>query len=522
MNNKYLVYCRKSTDDTENQQNSLEYQEQLCLKYAKEKNLEVGDVVRESHSAYKTKGLKFDKGIVLYSIERPLFMKTVTRVCNGEFKGIISLSWDRISRNKQDNLLVDELIKENKIDIKFVKTEYAKGAAGFAQKGIEQMFAEYHSVVTSEKIVDTFEKLLKEGKWPHKSPIGYLDNGVDNKPLDPIRAPKVKQLLELYASGEASMSILLKRAHDIKLTTKPSKNNKITKSIKKGTIEKILTNVFYIGKLEHKGRIYDGLHPPLIDIHTFEAIQKNLKDKCVTIKFQNNKFFTYRGKLRCTCGRVYTPERKKAGKFLLYSSRCKTGCKNSNKHLNEKNVDFIISKLMKKISFSNKELKEIEKEAKSGINIFAEKRNNDFEILVKKKKTLLADLDYLKENKVSLLRENAYSIMEYHQESKKLEVEIKEIDKQFSKQTETEFEMLKFITDFSELIKMASEYYKSGTDKERYELCSLMFSELIIFDGKLISYDAKPAFEKLLSRYNIIKKEPLNSDSSIGVHFGGA
>ena len=68
---------------------------------------------------------------------------------------------------------------------------------------------------------------------------------------------------------------------------------------------------------------------------------------------------------------------------------------------------------------------------------------------------------------------------------------------------------------------MAVTYYKAGTDEEKYELCNLIFSELIILDRKLISYKAKPAFEKLLSRYNIKQKNHFNSDSLSFVCNGG-
>ncbi len=62
---------------------------------------------------------------------------------------------------------------------------------------------------------------------------------------------------------------------------------------------------------------------------------------------------------------------------------------------------------------------------------------------------------------------------------------MKNIDKMFSIQTETEEEMFKFVEDFSELIKMASILYKKGTEKERQEICNLVFSELIVKDGKV-------------------------------------
>ena len=43
-----------------------------------------------------------------------------------------------------------------------------------------------------------------------------------------------------------------------------------------GMLYKLLVNPIYIGKVRHKGEIYDGEHLPLIDIELFEAVRQQL------------------------------------------------------------------------------------------------------------------------------------------------------------------------------------------------------------------------------------------------------
>ncbi len=61
---QYLIYTRKSTDDADNQKNSIDYQTEQSLKFAKNQSLPIADytlegfcrngVTEERHTAFKT------------------------------------------------------------------------------------------------------------------------------------------------------------------------------------------------------------------------------------------------------------------------------------------------------------------------------------------------------------------------------------------------------------------------------------------------------------------------------------
>src|SRR5260221_1016790 len=236
----YLVYIRKSTDEPDNQKNSITYQKAEGAKFAHREKLAVapvtlagfcvGGVISEKHSGFKEDNdLTFTKdGLVQYHIDRPKFQKLVQFLSLGLFKGIVCLCWDRISRNKGDDTLIRKLMRKG-IDVRFVYANYDKTSSGALHMDIDGMFAEHHSRVTSEKVRLTHWSLRERGVVAYKAPIGYLNQGnMDHKPFDPERAPIIKKLFENYATGGWSLADLVRFANNQGLTTSPSRSEEHT------------------------------------------------------------------------------------------------------------------------------------------------------------------------------------------------------------------------------------------------------------------------------------------------------
>src|ERR1700689_5338467 len=117
----YLVYIRKSTDEPDNQKNSIPYQKTEGIKFTHREKLPVAPitlagfcvngVISEKHSGFKEDNeLTFTKdGLVQYHIDRPKFQKLIQFLSLGLFKGVVCLCWDRMSRNKGDDTIVRKL-----------------------------------------------------------------------------------------------------------------------------------------------------------------------------------------------------------------------------------------------------------------------------------------------------------------------------------------------------------------------------------------------------------------------------
>lgn len=529
----FLIYTRKSTDDAENQKNSLEYQERMCRDYAKKEKIELttdsmegimkDGVIAESHSAFKASALSVSgAGLVEYQIERPKFMQMISWLLEGKYEGVVVLCWDRISRNEQSDLIVKELIDKHQISFRFVQAEYDHGtSSGALHRDIDGMFARHHSRVTSEKVRAAFRKLREDRRCTYFAPIGYLDEGSDRKVLDPERAPIIRRLFELYAEGQHSLRDLHKWTLGQGLSTKPRRLRRGRADILRGvlreekeslpvsisTLQLILTNEFYIGRLRHGDEWIEGSHPPLIDVAKFEKVQALLHSRCVTVKYADKAFFAYRDFIRCSCGRKYTPYRAHKNGEVYYSSKCKDGCDNAQKNLHERHIDDMVQGVLDRIYFSDEELRQIENGAEAGLKRVAAKRNKELEDLNRQRLRILTDLDYLKQNKIRLLREGM-PLPEWGESSQRLVNELQEVDAKLSASTETEREMLDYVLSFSELLCGASALYKDGTDAEKRKLTHKVFSELTVKDGILASYKVKENYAILLNRPSVQDGSP--------------
>src|SRR5580698_577753 len=95
----YLVYSRKSTDEPDNQKNSIKYQRAENTRFAAKEGFTIASItitglcvdgiISERHSGFKednTLSITND-GMVHYRIERPKFHRLVQFLSKGLFKG---------------------------------------------------------------------------------------------------------------------------------------------------------------------------------------------------------------------------------------------------------------------------------------------------------------------------------------------------------------------------------------------------------------------------------------------------
>lgn len=529
--NAFLIYARRSKNEADSQINSIPYQESMGIDYASRNSLPIADfteegfcengIIRESHTAYKTSGLSIKKnGTVQYTIERPKFRKAISLLMAGKFKGMIFLCWDRASRNDQDEMIIKSLLEQG-VDLRFVLSNYDKTSSGALHMDIDGMTSKHYSRTISEKVINTSDKLRSGGKCLYAAPIGYLDHGAEqktdtsNKPFDPERAPLVKRLFVLYATGEWSFTQLANWANRHGLTSKPQRRKrtdkemlanidlanlpKVARPISKTGIENTLKNPFYIGKLKHKNHIINGIHQPLIDVALFNKVQTVLKSRNRSIHHIDKQFFTYRGLVLCTCGRSYSPYIKKG--IIYYTSKCKRNCLNPQKNIRETDIDRLIETFLGTIHFSKGELKDIEKQAKDRLTYIEENRNRNLDDLHARQRRVYADLDYLKKHKITLLRTNAMGADEYQTEAQKLDNELVHIHQEMQKYRTSEHEMLRYVLTFSELIKKVHLYYKNALDLEKQKIVNCVFSELTIYNRELANIKAKEGYQALFKRH---------------------
>ena len=530
--NAYLIYCRKSTDDPNNQQNSINYQDTENIKCARTRGLPVANltwpgfctngIIHERHSGHKEDAyLKITAdGRVTYQIVRPKFAILMQLLARGLLKGVVVLSWDRISRNKADSALIKKLSGQGVL-FHFQNTTYAEGSAGGLHMDIDAMFADYYSAVIGDKVRHALKQMRSEGKCTYRSPLGYLDQGADNKVIDPERGPIVREIFAKYETGEWSQTALAEWAKTQGLTTKPIRRQRtqgeilaevepstmpcLSKAVSHKTIENILTNPFYIGKLKVPGNRHgngewiDGIHPPLISATTFHNVQAVLRRRNVSVHYPHLVFYRFRGLLRCGCGRAYSPYVKKG--ITYYRTRCKPGCANHLLNIKEEKVDQLVTELLRGIALTPDELREIETEGNAALEEVSAYREAAVATLSGAMQKLQADLDYLTRERWTLLRTGAVQPDAIRLEEDRLKGAIADMEKRLAPHEASATDMIDEIVSFTELARGLTGYYERAFDVEKHAVLSIAFTELILDDGTL-KYGAKQGFDFLLGRYD--------------------
>lgn len=199
--------------------------------------------------------------------------------------------------------------------------------------------------------------------------------------------------------------------------------------------------------------------------------------------------------------RLNSPYQKKGINY--YRSKCLENCNNTTKNIRESYIDKKIEDLLGQIHFTDEELCEIESRAKIDLNKISKKRDNELRELENQRRRIYADLDYLKKNKITLLRNSAMSIEDFFQDIQRSEQELEVVHAKMNAYKEAESEMLKYILIFSELAKRAKQYYKYALDSEKQEMCVDVFSELCLYNGKIVAIKAKQGYQALFKRHNL-------------------
>ncbi|MEM9010619.1 MAG: recombinase family protein [Pseudomonadota bacterium] len=238
---------------------------------------------------------------------RPVFNDMLRQLRRGKADALIMHKIDRSARNMTDWSRVSELPTRG------VEIHFAGEGLDYSSRGgrlaanLQAVIAEDYIFNLREETIKGLRGRLKQGLYPFRAPIGYRDNGRGQpKAPCPEKAPLVRQVFELYASGRYSIPTLQAEM------ARRGLRNHAGKPVSKHGIETILNNPFYCGLIEIKrtGDTYDGVHEPITSAQTFRQVQEIKRGKAGKKVTRHNHL--YRGLFRCAgCQTSMIPERQK-------------------------------------------------------------------------------------------------------------------------------------------------------------------------------------------------------------------
>lgn len=288
---------------------SLEAQREAIEQFAARNDITIGRWFEERVTAAKSGRPEFDRMLRLLKSRRA--------------DGVVMHKIDRSARNFTDWAKIGGL-SDAGIDVHFAtETLDFRSRGGRLSADIQAVIAADYIRNLREETIKGLNGRLKQGLYPFKAPIGYLNRGKgQTKAVDPVRAPLIRQAFELYASGNHSLLSLTREMKRRGLV------NDRGRALTKGGIEKVLRNPFYFGliRIATTGASYPGIHEPLISTGLFERVQELRAGKAGKKVTRHN--FTYRGLFRClACGGSMTGERQRGHVYYrCHRADCRTGC----------------------------------------------------------------------------------------------------------------------------------------------------------------------------------------------------
>jgi len=307
---KAIIFARVSSKEQEEGQ-SIPAQVQRLTDYARRKGLTVdnGAIFRITESSTST--------------QRKEFNKVITYIKNSrEILALITDTVDRLQRTFDEQPMLNKLRKEGKIEIHFVRENLiltkSSNSSDVLRWTMGIMFSSSYVLQLSDNVKRSQEQCLKNGQWISKAPYGYknraLPSGKRTIIVDQEQAPWAIQIFETYAQGGNSYQTVADKmqAAGFPKTSRGS-------SISDRTIELILKNPFYMGKMRVQGELIRHQYPALIPEWLFHKVQAIIKNHHKAPVQYAGKPLLFRGFIRCgRCAGAVSGDVKKE-KYVYYS-----------------------------------------------------------------------------------------------------------------------------------------------------------------------------------------------------------
>lgn len=455
----YFAYARVSTPRQGEKGVSLQEQKAAIERYAAIHALEITRWFEERESASQ--------------IGRPAFSEMLKLLRLRRAQGVVIHKIDRSARNMQDWADVGKLADAG-VEVHFANENVdLKTVSGRLSADIQAVVAAHYSRNLREEVKKGLYGRLKQGIYPLRAPIGYLDTGAAKpKVPDPARAPFVKDAFRLYASGTVSLPDLTKEMFRRGL------RNRNGGAVSMTGIATMLGNPFYIGlmRIFRTGQTFVGNHEPLIPAELFENVQAVRAGKRSDRK--ESRLFTYSRLVRCkTCGYSLIAEEQKGHVYYRCHDRpFKNPAVCPTTSIREEQIDAAILVRLARIGLSDDELQFARQRADQHLRESEENRSaklHAYRLQLEKLRERLARL-------TDLVVDGTVEKSAFGTKQKEILVEEARIKERLADAERGASAATVRMQSTVELARCPSNLYKTASPEKRRELLKILLSNLTV------------------------------------------
>ncbi|WP_395001342.1 recombinase family protein [Sphingomonas sp.] len=262
------IYTRKSSEEGLDQEyNSLDAQYDACKAYIASQKHEGWSLNRERYD---------DGGISGGTMERPALRALLADVAAGKVDVIIIYKIDRLTRSLADFARIVELLEKHGASFVSVTQSFnTKTSMGRLMLHVLLSFAQFEREVGAERVRDKIAASKAKGMWMGGTiPLGY-DVADKKLVINLAEADTVRVIFGAFVELKSVQGTLRWAQREGLRTKSRVRLDRQTgnKTFEYGSIRCLLGNRLYVGEIEHKGKIHQGQHDPIVDRSVFDEAQ---------------------------------------------------------------------------------------------------------------------------------------------------------------------------------------------------------------------------------------------------------
>ncbi|MCD8507458.1 recombinase family protein [Candidatus Woesebacteria bacterium] len=485
-----LLYARVSTSRQVEEGHSLEDQIERLTKFAKDREWRILEAFKDGgKSGGSTSG-------------RAEFNRMLERCADDpDVHAVLLEETDRFARNAQDHLAVKSFLKKH--DVVLIATQQPNFGDDPVGNFVDLIMAGANQLqreITGVKTKRTMVGLAEKGLQPGGAVLGYLNSYEKGVPwkIDKEREYYVKEAFRRYNTDNYSIHTLGDELYAEGFRTRNGKR------VHSSNIQKILTDVRYLGWVKYDGKIYkNGQHPQLINITEFKKAEAIMKkhNKGANRSRKHNWFLA--GLVYCQhCGSLMSGEKheKSTGKIYKYY-RC-MGPKNHGHTCDEPyaNIEKVHDQLYKWITgleFTDTFFDGLRQELMSLMENQGDTVKDRLDTLQKRKESIEKKMDKLEDQMVSEVIPQDRIEKKYkplRDELTAVEAKIEKLNRPSNNMDEEKIEtIIKFM-------KRLPELYDAFNKKERKQFLKWFTTKIMIKDKKIVDITYTPGFQAMVDR----------------------
>ncbi len=276
---KGVIYARYSSDNQ--REESIEGQIRENTAFAEKNGIEIV-------------GAYIDRALSAKTDNRPEFQKMIKDSAKKTFDVVLVWKLDRFSRDRYDSAHYKRLLKKNGVKVVSATEAIADGSGGILLESVLEGMAEYYSAELAEKVSRGMtENALKCKFNGGNIPFGYQIDDEQHYQLNPVQAPLVAEIFNLYAGGESMKDIV----ED--LNAKGIRNNRGGR-FNKNSLSNMFTNRRYLGEYRYKDVVVPNAIPAIISEDVFNRVALRMEqNKHATGKSKASETYLLTTKLFC-------------------------------------------------------------------------------------------------------------------------------------------------------------------------------------------------------------------------------